>query len=660
MKLKAMSKYAVLFLSVIILLLCSGCNTESAEITGMTDNAGKEWAVTQFPVEGTDNLYKLTIPELAKAGHSIREVHSYNEYMLVLTEDTENAKQYLYMVDPLSVKVIASYEFTDEYFTDSDAISIGTSGEIIVKAEGSGYVYFLDSELCEKKRIYIDTPCVVELFPSRDGRYVYYVDSSDDETSRFYQRDTQSETKTEILTDTVFSAKSGASITGLVNNDTCIMLSYRENDLRNCIEVRNIATGETIYSISESNAVSGYREHGENYWLQYSHDEMTEILLGRTDEADASVLLFEDIEEYRSYTFDVSTMTAVTAQYGENAGEIIYSLYDLCSGSKEKAVTVCSTEPADNSTCTAVYIEDINCCVCILGRDEPAWFVWDLTKESSKAQEDRVYTRNFKEAIEPTDERIAEIEARAQSMGEKYGVVIVVGDEVRNISNCIYEYKVCKDMLQVEHTLNVLDKVLPKYPPGMLAQLEDHDAPDFPISKLHIYCTDVFIVLDEGFGGASGLQMVIDGHNYVVADICDPYVLETIFYHEIQHALETPVIERGGFDKAEIPWNDLNPEGFSYYDNNENPSYTADAEEGEVYFVDVYSKSSMVEDTAQIMANAMLNENDSRREVLSHEHLQRKLQWICKLYRENYDTTGWPEQTVWEKACGYVHGESIN
>lgn len=623
---------------------------------------GENWPIAKSPVAGADNLYELNIPELTQEGLSIREVQSYNEYLLVLVGNKENAKYYLYMIDPLNVKVAASYEFTDEYFTESDAISISDAGEIIVKAEGSGNVYFLDSELREKNKIYIDTIYVVELFSSQDGRYVYYVDTSDDGISRFYQRDTQSDTKTEILTDTVFSADCGVRIAGLVNNDTCIMFSYLNSSEKEmyCLEVRNIADGQTVYSNDESNAVSEFRANSESYSLKYTHGEMNDILFGKNDEADASVLLLTDLEEYRSYTLDMDTMTAVTAQYGENMGEIIFSLYDLNSGRKEKAVTVCGETPIDNSTCTAAYIEDINCCVCVLDKEEPVWFVWDLTKESSKASEDRVYTRDFSDAIEPSEERMVELKARAQSMSEKYDVVIVVGDEIANISDCIYEYKASKDMLQIEHTLNVLDKVLPKYPPGMLAQLEEPEAPDFPISKLHIYCTDVFVVLDEGYGGASGLQMVIDGHNYVVVDICDPYVLETIFYHEIQHALETPVIQKGGFDSAETPWNELNPEGFSYYDNNENPSYTACAEEGEVYFVDVYAKSSMVEDTAQIMASAMLDENDSRREVISHERIQTKLRWICKLYRENYDTTAWPEQTVWEKTCGYVHNETAD
>lgn len=132
----------------------------------------------------------------------------------------------------------------------------------------------------------------------------------------------------------------------------------------------------------------------------------------------------------------------------------------------------------------------------------------------------------------------------------------------------------------------------------------------------------------------------------VVVDIEDADT--QTYYHEISHMidgyLEWDATQRDDALFSESGWIAHNPEWFTGYTF----SYSEEAEILENgYFVDGYATIKPTEDRARVMEYAMAEYGFYTFE--DAPGLQGKLQYYCSCIRDAFDTTGWPDELLWEQ-----------
>ena len=122
-----------------------------------------------------------------------------------------------------------------------------------------------------------------------------------------------------------------------------------------------------------------------------------------------------------------------------------------------------------------------------------------------------------------------------------------------------------------------------------------------------------------------GWRMVLDGDRLTAGTI----------HHEIAHILDGILTRAGAL--TEEAWMDLCPGGFVYGRTGDYPDF----------FTDAYAMTDIREDRARTFEDAVLcgpGAFDGR------PALWLKLEYFSRAIRAHFDTTGWPEKTVWELA----------
>ena len=136
----------------------------------------------------------------------------------------------------------------------------------------------------------------------------------------------------------------------------------------------------------------------------------------------------------------------------------------------------------------------------------------------------------------------------------------------------------------------------------------------------------------------------------VVLDVNEGDALRNYLHHELFHLLDNKLefdsMLREGAIYSEDAWMKLNPEGFEYADSTFVLPDELYNEEYDLWFIDMYSRTFAREDRARIMEYAMLGDFNM---FISAPYRQAKLEYLNQCIRDAFDTTGWPEVTVWEE-----------
>ena len=124
----------------------------------------------------------------------------------------------------------------------------------------------------------------------------------------------------------------------------------------------------------------------------------------------------------------------------------------------------------------------------------------------------------------------------------------------------------------------------------------------------------------------NGWRMVLAGNRLTAGTV----------HHEIAHILDGLLTEAGVLTEAD--WMALCPGGFSY--GPEQALYPD-------FFVDEYAMTDLREDRARTFEEAMLQGPGAYADAPA---LWLKLEYFSRAIRTHFDTTLWPEKTVWELA----------
>lgn len=231
---------------------------------------------------------------------------------------------------------------------------------------------------------------------------------------------------------------------------------------------------------------------------------------------------------------------------------------------------------------------------------------------------------------------------RAQALSQRFGVDIRIAEQCA-MDYDTYDTYALNDPVFIRENLDQLEKVLSRYPDGFFTQLcyGSIETVRFEIVGALMRKEGVVDHRDSagGFAQKRGDHYLIALNGYLIG--------ESTIYHEISHiidkrlAWDAQIREDALF--SEDRWLALQPAGFEY-----TMSYV-DAPPNGVepgYFVSDYAMTFPTEDRAELMETAMTNavwcfEPGSGQRA--------KMQFYADCIRDCFDTSGWPETTVWEQ-----------
>ncbi|MBQ4104970.1 MAG: dockerin type I repeat-containing protein [Clostridia bacterium] len=403
-------------------------------------------------------------------------------------------------------------------------------------------------------------------------------------------------------------------------------------------------------------------KYGNGVWLSWvCNDDMTYLI---EDSTSKSVFYLDE----SSYVFLANKSGHIT--------EISYTESD------EPQVTAYNSQGEFLSACVLSDIE-------WLGFDsEPVWyeeyngyfmtltcgdgvnrlFFWDLSGELSGEDLTLHDTDVLKRKVVPGTEVSQELYARAQELSEKYGVTILIADQC---DDTIQKYIISQrpaDDESVAMALDTLDEALSRYPENFISQLF-HDT--YRSMEIQLFPGDIshssMVSGISGFilyNGNGTITMGLDARNPEIA--YQP--LEQVIFHEFSHVIDSKMGLCSGFNDdvlySEEAWLELNPEGFEYSgDGDAVPGYSDKYKD---YFVDDYSCTDSGEDRARVMEYAMMaalypdrianyfTEETFVEYFQNRAGIQAKLEFYSNSMRDCFDTTGWPEETLYDAVMSKI------
>lgn len=245
------------------------------------------------------------------------------------------------------------------------------------------------------------------------------------------------------------------------------------------------------------------------------------------------------------------------------------------------------------------------------------------------------------EVIPEPEEAERLIQERVAAIENTYGLDILVGTQT---STSFFDFSVQQitDWDLVEEALDTLEDALEVYPENFLAQLR-YDT----IRSVQIHLTGTITSTSAEY---------VDSYDAFVQEEYDKQVMvvditqseKQTYFHEFSHIIDAylawDAFNRDDALFSEDGWNSLNPSWF--------PGYTWDyswRQEVQDYtcFVDSYCTIKPTEDRARVLEYAMTEAGSWT--FSDAPVLLAKLDYYCRCIRDAFDTTGWPEITLWEQ-----------
>lgn len=605
-----------------------------------------DYALAQAPVGDSKNLYRF---RLAPEGEVV-EIFFIGEYQddMLAVYQLEDGRNYIAKINPFTMMTEIQTELPNGMYFDG-GIHVMPDGMVAVCNQMNGEIYLMNESLLEYDRILLEQTDVWISYISKDLNQIFYEDYGSNTICVYNHESGESL----IIYENDDPENKYGSLLGVYEADNCVLIG--ETDMAaggsSCKLVR-VDTGETVQSYTAD--VRNLKVEGDSYMAYCDVDGLTEIVFGDVNKNEPQTLAFADYSEYGCRYVDVENKIAVsqTERFAAGERQAALNVYCFDTGLRqyELNIPLSDTEFIFNY---AVYLKNKGIVLFGIwnGSDAGEIYVWDLLAEQSVSEDEHYYVHKWQGENPADEEELEQLRAQAQEIGERYGVEIYIGDDVKECPTDIYEYMITDNVVRIEQSLSILDRALARYPDGMLAQLDD----DYG-SILRIYLAGEILPIDDtAIDTAVGVQNTMPDDTHLVLNINSVYDYESTIYHEIFHAIEKylDMTDTAWID-AEV-WDSYNPSDFSYdYDyivNQDSFDFTyvvgGVEQEEQACFIDIYSKSFPDEDRARIMEYAMMEEK-LRTGYFDYEAIRNKLIYISGQIRAGFDTTGWPEVTDWE------------
>lgn len=261
------------------------------------------------------------------------------------------------------------------------------------------------------------------------------------------------------------------------------------------------------------------------------------------------------------------------------------------------------------------------------------------------------YTEPAREACKIFEINEESVSSYIKELEDKYALTFILDSEQMPY---VPEYDITpeSDNVLIYKTLNFIDKCYSQFPDGFFEQLNQTGVP-LRISIVNTLNGNQ----NNTISVAAGLVNNDQDGDFIYFSTLDGNLDKRTVYHETMHVIFNKMSGDGFLTDATDDWFKINPEGFEYgytYNEDEIPDVTytyqnpdCASDFSDVYFVNQYSKTYMTEDFAELFGNLM--QDDPAPIYYAGIHMQEKCSFIFRLMRQSFDTTGWSEQTSWEK-----------
>ena len=431
-----------------------------------------------------------------------------------------------------------------------------------------------------------------------------------------------------IIKEACFASQ---SVTGLQLNDTVLqcLVSVDEGDDRTLL--LSTENGQLLYEGAGDMTMTS---RGSSYYLSFPDGCIQAMVFGQEEESPRALTPAE--LSGQGYFLE-NFADAVTARAGSD-GEIRLDYYDLDTGLRSGSLTIpganlpVSVEKAADSL---VYILTYD-----MGYGRETVYRWDPDAPEFAVSDETVYTGPYYTVIEPDYHGLVWCQSYAKSIGEKYGIEVLLWEDAMAVQPWDYDFEIEYLVPVLKRELEWLEQRLANFPESVLKESAAH----FSSVKICLVRKITGTAESGSLDGADGVQF-FDGADAYIA-LAAGETSEKALYHELYHVMETHIL---GNSIALDQWAKLNPVGFEYdYD------YLANAQrDGSEYlqpdtrsFVDTYSMSFPKEDRARILEYAMTEGNE---ELFAASPLQFKLKTLCQGIREAYGLKKSPESYLWEQ-----------
>lgn len=389
------------------------------------------------------------------------------------------------------------------------------------------------------------------------------------------------------------------------------------------VACQNGFTYYTGWDLDGISVVGGY------YYALHTDGPIREYIYG--DEENTWV--FRPVREESLLSANRLADGNILAVYDDgNAGQTL-ELYDMQEKTRSASVTV----PGVRS----IYAEQVN--------EAGIWFVaqddgngadtlccWKPALSSVEPAECLFphYTRE-----NPDAEGLAECQAYAESLGDTYGITIMLTLPEELEAEYIWEEEY--QVSAIEEALEELEQALAQFPKDFYQRVvRVTNSRSFTVSLVRSITAANGSALPDG----NNLQVWVKGDAFLVVEVGEN--TREMFYHQLWHMTETYVLARNSVLDT---WGWLNPEGFAYLESyviEEQEIQTAYLQPQSRAFIDSLSMTYPREDRASVFAHAMMEGNA---ELFESETMQRKLQSMSVAIRKAFRWMEREEIFPWEQ-----------
>ncbi len=384
-----------------------------------------------------------------------------------------------------------------------------------------------------------------------------------------------------------------------------------------------VTTGEVLY---EGTPLQYLQSSNGCVYSIVDHDAVEEIVFGShqdalknlwTPQVPQNIVLIPRLE--------IGVLT------GTADGVLTAAVYHLGSGKKTAQVALEGIQ-----TVHSMAVGEDNGRVWLLSGE--TLYCWDTSL--SKVTDETVYTVPRTTRENPDNAKLAQMEALAAELGNRYGISILLGEQTAGVAPAGYSFETEYIPQAYQKALEQLNRMLSQFPDGFFSKTAEKSKNQRLTLVLvrGIYGSEAV----EEKASAPGTQYWKDGNLYVALRLGSSF--ERYFYHELGHAIDTRVLSTS---TAYDEWDALNPPEFQYdnnyrlyHDRTESPWL----QEG--WFIDSYSMSFAVEDRSRIFEYACLPDNEA---LFAMPHIQSKLQKLCTGIRQACDLEGQDRELLWEQ-----------
>ena len=262
-------------------------------------------------------------------------------------------------------------------------------------------------------------------------------------------------------------------------------------------------------------------------------------------------------------------------------------------------------------------------------------------------------------------EEYKKLRAEADRIEEKYGVRILVGDEVLDIEDVSDLYGVVSDESDSaskyayessESALETIDTMFAKYPEGFFEKFKRNGKGGLCIALCDSFTNKL---TEDGFCPGGETMSFGAWEIIAIASVEVDSQTGNIIHHEMFHAVED-IVSRKLSSIKEADWNALNPEDFSYtgdideYSDGSTENDHIYGNDDDPYFYSDYSKVTSLEDRATLIEELFSDAYSASPDDVTYiedvqtkcPHLRAKYEylakWVSRLYGYVY----------WEKMLG--------